>query len=155
MRSRFQAHARRSIGSLLSCALAIVAGLNAQEVGPRAVPLTAPQALARRLAGQPLKTISADRLDSLAREAVEDGVPSDKFAIVGQGTAAVPAGDYTLRVIFDDGAQVWVDGEFVPDTWEPHESRVETVPLQGGKRRFKVEYYEVGFAELRFTIQRK
>jgi len=71
-------------------------------------------------------------------------------------TATIPPGNYMLRVIADDGARVWVDGELVPDAWEPHESRVDTAPLKGGKRRFKVEYYEVGgFAELRFTIQRK
>jgi hypothetical protein len=30
------------------------------------------------------------------------------------------------------------------------------VPISGGRRRFKVEYYEVGgFAELRFDIQRR
>jgi hypothetical protein len=33
---------------------------------------------------------------------------------------------------------------------------VDRVPISGGKRRFKVEYYEVGgFAELRFDIQRR
>jgi hypothetical protein len=61
-----------------------------------------------------------------------------------------------LSMIADDDARVWVDGELVLDAWEPHESKVDTVPLQGGTRRFKVEYYEIGgFAELRFTIQRK
>jgi hypothetical protein len=42
------------------------------------------------------------------------------------------------------------------DSWEPHESKVDRVPITGGQRRFKVEYYEGGgFAELRFEIQRR
>ena len=42
------------------------------------------------------------------------------------------------------------------DEWAPHESKVSRVPLGGGARRFKVEYYDTtGFAELRFDIQRK
>jgi len=130
-------------GRLLSCVLAIVAGLHAPETAPPNVPLTAGMIIA----------ISTDRLDSVTRE---DGIPRDEFAIAAEGTATIPPGNYMLRVIADDGARVWVDGELVPDAWEPHESRVDTAPLQGGKRRFKVEYDEVGgFVELRFTIQRK
>jgi nitrous oxidase accessory protein NosD len=126
------------------------------EYGEADDPIKQPPAFAKRLTGAPLKTVAADRLDYLSGRAIEVGVPSDRFAIVAEGTAAVPAGDYILRVISDDGARVWVDGELVLDAWEPHESRVDTVPLQGGTRRFKVEYYEIGgFAELRFTIQRK
>jgi hypothetical protein len=126
------------------------------EYGEADDPIKQPPAFAKRLTGAPLKTVAADRLDYLSGRAIEDGVPSDRFAIVAEGTAAVPAGDFILRVISDDGARVWVDGELVLDAWEPHESKVDTVPLQGGTRRFKVEYYEIGgFAELRFTIQRK
>ena len=119
-------------------------------------PVKQPQMFATRLAGPPLRTTAADRLDYISGGSLEDGVPKDRFAIVAEGTAAIPAGDYILRLISDDGARVWVDGELVVDAWEPHESRVDTAPLTGGKRRFKVEYYEIGgFAELRFTIQRK
>ena len=119
-------------------------------------PVKQPQAFATRLAGTPLKTSTTDRLDYISGGAVEEGVPRDRFALVAEGTAAVPPGEYVLHVISDDGARVWVDGELVLDAWEPHESRVDTVPLRGGQRRFKVEYYEIGgFAELRFTIQRK
>jgi hypothetical protein len=35
-------------------------------------------------------------------------------------------------------------------------SAIDTVPVTGGTRRFKVEYYEIGgFAELRFEILRR
>ena len=47
---------------------------------------------------------------------------------------------WTTRVIIDGG--------------RPHESSVRR-PVTGGRRRFKVEYYDVaGFAELRFEILR-
>jgi hypothetical protein len=52
--------------------------------------------------------------------------------------------------------RVWVDDLLAIDEWQPHESKVSRVPLSGGRRRFKVQYYEVdGFAELRFTILRR
>ena len=51
---------------------------------------------------------------------------------------------------------VWMDETKILDEWTPHESKVSRVPIRGGHRRFKVEYYEIGgFAELRFDIQRK
>jgi hypothetical protein len=59
-------------------------------------------------------------------------------------------------LISDDGVRVWVDDALVVDAWEPHESRVDRAPIAGGRRRFKVLYYEIGgFAALRFDIQRK
>jgi hypothetical protein len=68
----------------------------------------------------------------------------------------LPPGNYTLTVISDDGARVWVDGEEVIDAWSPHESRIDRGPITGGRKKFKVEYYEIGgFAELRFDIQRR
>jgi alpha-L-fucosidase len=49
---------------------------------------------------------------------------------------------------------VWIDGKLVLDAWEPHESRVDRVPLNGGRHRLRVEYYELtGWAEIRLDIQ--
>jgi hypothetical protein len=52
---------------------------------------------------------------------------------------------------------VWMDGAVNLDEWTPHGSKIDRVPIRGGgRRRFKVEYYEAGgFAELRFDIQRR
>ena len=75
---------------------------------------------------------------------------------VAEGAVELPAGQYTVRTISDDGIRVWMDDERIIDRWTPHESSVDTVPVTGGKRRFKVEYYEIGgFAELRFEILRR
>jgi hypothetical protein len=119
-------------------------------------PVKQPEAFARLLAGTPLKEVARDRLDYVSGRSIEEGIPRDRFALVAEGTADLPAGGYTMQLISDDGAKVWVDGEVVIDTWTPHESKVDRAPLAGGRRRFKIEYYEVGgFAELRFDIQRR
>jgi hypothetical protein len=119
-------------------------------------PVKQPDAFHKLLAGRPLKTVAHDRLDYISGRSLEDGTPRDNVALVAEGTANLPPGSYELTVISDDGARVWMDGEIVLDAWAPHESRVDTVTIPGGRRRFKVEYYENGgFAELRFDIQRR
>lgn len=113
-------------------------------------------AFARVLAGAPIKTDRRDRLDYMSGGAMADGLPRDRVALVAEADVDLPPGAYTLRTISDDGIRVWMDDERVVDRWAPHESAVDTVPLTGGRRRFKVEYYEIGgFAELRFEILRR
>jgi hypothetical protein len=88
--------------------------------------------------------------------AIAEGLPRDRVALVAEGAVELPQGWYTVRTISDDGIRVWMDHERIIDRWTPHESAVDTVPITGGKRRFKVEYYEIGgFAELRFDILRR
>ena len=119
-------------------------------------PVKAPAAFARVLAAAPITTVTANRLDYLSGRAIEEGVPADRFALEAEGTATLPPGDYTLQVISDDGVRVWMDETLVLDEWTPHESKVSRVAIRGGRRHFKVQYYDVrGFAELRFDIQRK
>jgi nitrous oxidase accessory protein NosD len=126
------------------------------EYGADTDPVKQADGFAGLVKGPPLKTVSANRLDYVSGRAIEDGVPRDRFAFVAEGNATLPPGDYTLQVISDDGARVWMDGALILDEWTPHESKVSRVPIAGGERRFKVEYYDVtGFAELRFDIQRK
>jgi nitrous oxidase accessory protein NosD len=117
-------------------------------------PVKAPQAFAKLLASTPIKTSKVDRLDYLSGRPLEEGLPRDRFAMLAEGIAELPAGEYTVQLIADDGARVWVDGELVIDAWAPHESRVDSAQIRGGKRRLRVEYYEIGgFAELRLDIQ--
>ena len=89
------------------------------------------------LAGAHLKTLKAERVDYLSGGSLEEGVPRDRFALVAEGTVALPRGDYTLQVISDDGARVWVDGTLTLDAWAPHESRVDQVHISGGRHRLK------------------
>jgi hypothetical protein len=113
-------------------------------------------AFRKLIAGAPLRTTTVDALDYVSGRSLAEGVPPDRFAIVAEGAADLPAGDYTLRVISDDGARVWMDGRLILDAWTPHESRVDEAAISGGRRAFRVEYYDVtGFAELRFDIQKR
>jgi parallel beta-helix repeat protein len=115
-----------------------------------------PEAFARVLAGAPVKTDRRDRLDYMSGGAIAEGLPRDRVAIVAEGEVTLPAGQYTLRTISDDGIRVWMENDRIVDRWTPHESAIDTVPVGGGRRRFKVEYYEIGgFAELRFEILRR
>ena len=119
-------------------------------------PSGAPDAFARVLAGTPIRTEHRDRLDYMSGRAIVDGVPADRVAVVAETEIDLPPGAYQLRTISDDGIRVWVDDERVIDRWTPHESAIDTAVLSGGRRRFKVEYYEIGgFAELRFEILRR
>jgi parallel beta-helix repeat protein len=115
-----------------------------------------PDAFARVLSGAPLKTERRDRLDFMSGRAIADGIPADRVAVVAEAAIDLPPGRYTVRTISDDGIRVWMDDERIIDRWTPHESAIDTAPVTGGKRRFKVEYYEIGgFAELRFEILRQ
>jgi hypothetical protein len=119
-------------------------------------PVKQPQALEKLVTGLSVRTVTTDRLDYVSGRAIEHGVPQDEFAVVAEGTAKPPRGDYVRHVISDDGVSVWVDDALELDSWEPHESKVGSVLLDGGERLFKVQYFEVGgFAELRFDIQRR
>jgi parallel beta-helix repeat protein len=115
-----------------------------------------PEAFARILAGAPLKTDRRQMLDYMSGGAIAEGLPRDRVAVVAEGVVDLPPGQYTVRTISDDGIRVWMDDERIIDRWTLHESAIDTVPVTGGKRRFKVEYYEIGgFAELRFEILRR
>jgi nitrous oxidase accessory protein NosD len=117
-------------------------------------PVKAPEAFAKVLQGRPIGTLlETDRIDYLSGGVLEDGVPADRFAFVAEGVADLPPGDYTLQVISDDGARVWVDDALVLDAWAPHGSRVDRVDIRGGRRRLKVHYYDAGgWAEIRVEI---
>jgi nitrous oxidase accessory protein NosD len=118
-------------------------------------PAKDPDALTPVMKGRPITTLfDSKRIDYLSGGVIEDGVPRDRFAFVAEGTVDLPRGDYTIEVISDDGARVWVDDKVVLNEWEPHESKVDRVEITGGRRRLKLEYHELaGWAEIRFQIQ--
>ena len=119
-------------------------------------PDKAPEAFARVVAAPPVKSETRDRLDYMSGGAIVEGLPRDRVAVVAEADVDLPPGQYTLRTISDDGIRVWMDNDRIVDRWTPHESAIDTVPVSGGRRRFKVEYYEIGgFAELRFEILRR
>jgi nitrous oxidase accessory protein NosD len=120
-------------------------------------PLKSPDAFRRVVAGEPAKTLQVDRLDYISGRAIVDGLPRDRVALVAEGEVTLPAqSGYELLVISDDGVRVWLDDALVLDRWTEHESIVDRVPLAAGRRRLKVEYFELtGFAELRVEILKR
>ena len=106
---------------------------------------------------QPIDSVGATRLDfmwyrpprAFAR------LPQERWSLEASGTVELPAGRYTLRAISDDAVRVWVDGTLQIDAWDPHESRVDEVPIGGGRHELRVEYYQNdGWVELRVEISR-
>jgi parallel beta-helix repeat protein len=81
------------------------------------------------------------------------GLPRENFAIDATGSVDLPAGEYTLRTISDDGISVWVDGKLMIHNWQSHESAVDYAPLTGGHHELRVEYYQAdGWYELRLDV---
>lgn len=84
------------------------------------------------------------------------GFPAQQFGVAADGVVDLPGGEFQLVTISDDGLRVWVDDELVIDQWEPHESKLVMVPLGGGQRRLRVEYYQVdGWMELRVEVRKQ
>ncbi len=117
-------------------------------------PVKQPAAFAKLLSGTAIKTVTTDRIDYISGRVIEEGVPRDTFAFSAEGSVSLPKGSYTIQVISDDGARVWMDGKLLIDAWDAHESRVDTALILGGRHAFRVEYYEIGgWSEMRFDLQ--
>lgn len=128
--------------------------LNFFEYADTSDPVKQPEAFQKLLGGIVVKTVTKDRIDYMSGRSIEEGVARDKFAFVAEGQADLPAGRYTVQVISDDGARVWLDGKLLIDAWDPHESRVDSAVITGGRHAFRVEYYQNGgWSEMRFDIQ--
>jgi len=115
-----------------------------------------PEAFDALLRNEPILARQTSRLDYMWYRPLVTGLPLEKWALEATTTIALPAGEYTIRSISDDGVQVWVDGSLVIDNWAPHESMVDTAPVGGGRHELKVRYYQVGgWTELRLEILRR
>ncbi|MEV6871487.1 PA14 domain-containing protein [Amycolatopsis sp. NPDC051128] len=74
-------------------------------------------------------------------------VPADHFSLRATGDLVFPAaGDYTLRVLADDGVRVWVDDRLVIDDWRnttpAWRQGVVHADAAGQAKRIRVDYYE-------------
>jgi nitrous oxidase accessory protein NosD len=87
---------------------------------------------------------------------VSAAVGGDRFATVATAEVALPAGQWTLRTVSDDGIRVWVDDRLVVDDWTWHGPTPHDVPLEfaeAGVRRIRVEHFEIdGHAALSLTL---
>lgn len=109
----------------------------------------------RIAAGPRLLERTWPRLDLMWYRPTIRELPLARWALEAVGTVNLPAGDYTLRTISDDGIRVWVDGRLVIDNWDLHGSEVDYATLAGGAHELRVQYFQVdGWAELRLDILR-
>lgn len=119
-------------------------------------PRTAIDAFRARLAGQALATRRDPVLDYLWYRPRLPGFPAEHFGVAADGVVDLPEGEYELVTISDDGIRVWVNDTLVVDRWGAHESEVAIAPMTGGRKRLRVEYYQVaGWVELRVEIRRR
>ncbi|WP_077241311.1 PA14 domain-containing protein [Amycolatopsis azurea] len=75
------------------------------------------------------------------------GIPTDHFSLRATGEIVFPAaGNYTLRVLADDGVRVWVDDQLVIDDWRNTTPAWRQGVVQSGAagqiKRIRIDYYE-------------
>ena len=107
---------------------------------------------------QPLDSGLAQRLDFMWYRPPKTmpHLPQEHWSLEAAGSVDLPSGAYRLRAISDDAVRVWVDDTLRIDAWRPHESQVDEVPIEGGRHRLRVEYYQVdGWVELRVEVVRE
>jgi len=122
----------------------------------KADPLKAPEAFAARLKEPPTKTEVVPRFDLISGRAMMADLPADRLAMRAEGTVTLPAGDYELVTITDDGIRVFVDDKMVLERWDIHGSALDRLPLTAGRHRIRLEYFEnSGWAELKVFVRRR
>jgi parallel beta-helix repeat protein len=118
-------------------------------------PVTQPAAFAALLAGPPLTTRTAPRMDWFWSRSRDAQIPTRRMAVEAAATFDLPAGAYTLRTLSDDAVRVWVDDRLVIDQWTPHETMPGYVPLGGGVHRVRAQYVQRdGWTEFRLDVLR-
>ena len=119
-------------------------------------PRTSPVAFRAVLSGAPLTTRLDPFLDYQWFRPRLTGFPAERYAVTAAGEVNLPEGAYELVAISDDGIRVWVDEVLVIDNWSLHESVVDRVRIAAGRRRVRVEYFQVGgWAELRVEVRKR
>ena len=119
-------------------------------------PRDGPDRLTRILQQTPVATLQTPVLDWMWYRPRIGGVPAERFVVEATGAVELPAGDYDLVAISDDGIRVWVDDVLAIDRWTAHESIVDRIRLASGRHRLRVEYYQVdGWVELRVEVLKR
>ncbi len=116
-------------------------------------PVKQPAAFAALLAGTPLSTRTAPRMDWFWSRSREVLIPTQRMAMEATATIELPPGAYTLRTLSDDAVRVWVDDQLVIDQWVPHETMPGHASLGGGVHRLRAQYVQVeGWTEFRLDV---
>ncbi|MFZ4573278.1 MAG: NosD domain-containing protein [Phycisphaerales bacterium] len=84
--------------------------------------------------------------------------PGDHFGMIATTRLRLPAGDWRVRVLSDDGIRVTADGAAVVENWTWHGPTTNEGVLRVDRERvveFGVEYFEIdGYAVLELTLER-
>jgi hypothetical protein len=108
------------------------------------------------IAKPPLTTQHVDSLDfQWGKASPAEGVPADKFATVATAKLQIPAGNYTITTVSDDGLRVFFDDQKVIDHWTNHPAMVDIarISASASEHTIRVEYFETGVdATLRFWM---
>ncbi|MCE9601788.1 MAG: right-handed parallel beta-helix repeat-containing protein [Gemmatimonadetes bacterium] len=117
-------------------------------------PDRAPGNLDAIVAGTPTMTRREARLDYQWYRA-RFGLPQERWALDARATVDVPAGVHSLRVISDDAARVWVDGQLAMQRAQPGGSEVMYAAITPGRHAVRVAFYQLtGWTELRVEVVR-
>ena len=117
-------------------------------------PRQTPDAMTSLTRTAPILTAQLHRLDYEGYRALLN-LPRENFALEATGSVDLAPGEYSLRILSDDGARVWVDGALVIDDWKPHETSLDFATLAGGHHDIRVQYYQGdGWYELQLDIVR-
>ena len=109
------------------------------------------------LRGPAMKEMAAPSIDfdwGLAAPAW--GLPADQFGTLATTSVDLPAGEWIIRTVSDDGIRVWVDDQLVIDewSWHPPKEDTATVKLSAGKHNIRLEHFEInGYAALQFRLE--
>ncbi|MCE9637487.1 MAG: right-handed parallel beta-helix repeat-containing protein [Planctomycetes bacterium] len=105
------------------------------------------------LAGEPVERRTLPALDFAWQDGkVSDAVGADRFATSATTEVELPAGQWTLHTVSDDGIRVWFDDRLVIDDWTHHGPTPHDVALDfavAAKHTIRVEHFEIdGWAAL-------
>lgn len=102
----------------------------------------------RSLDGEPVlvRNDPAVNFDWGESSPASDTLHPDVFSARWRRTINVEDGVYRFRVLVDDGARLWVDGEMLIDAWQPQAATLyeEDVALEAGNVPVRLEYFENG-----------
>jgi hypothetical protein len=83
-------------------------------------------------------------------------IPADGFSVRWSGEVQSAGSAYGYRLLVDEGARVWLDGNVVLDAWPANPNSLYTfrLVLEEGRHTFQVEYFDgFGDARIRFWAE--
>ncbi len=109
------------------------------------------------LQGTPLEERRVSSLDFVwGGGAPGPQVPPDRFGTLATTRVRLPAGNWLVHTVSDDGIRVWIDGRRIIDdwTWHPPKENDAMVDLTEGEHDIRIAHFEIdGYAQLQFRLE--